>query len=137
MVRQPRFFPIVLLLLTQFIIFSLTSCTHRTVESIRVQVDLPGEAEPLPLQQTPAVEPEQEGQLIEIDGRLRTPQYQIRYPTSFSLPDGTDPLLRITYRATRVVQARFEFESDESLVVQLPATKRSGKITESRKKRIL
>ena len=110
-------------LLSFFIIMlllSLTGCRDHTVQSIALGLDPPVGQGALRLMQTPIVPAEQEGQLLEIEGRLQSPVYEVEYPEDFSTPS-TAVALRLEYRSALDLQLHVSFDTGESQRSTLPS----------------
>src|SRR6056297_464411 len=99
---------------------SLTGCRDHTVQSIALGLDPPVGQGALRLMQTPIVPAEQEGQLLEIEGRLHSPVYEVEYPEDFSAPS-TVVALRLEYRSALDLQIRLSFEAGETQYNTLPS----------------
>ncbi|MCF7914725.1 MAG: hypothetical protein K9L66_06140 [Spirochaetaceae bacterium] len=110
-------------LLSFFIIMlllSLTGCRDHTVQSIALGLDLPVGQGALSLMQTPIVPVEQEGRLLEIEGQLQTPVYEVEYPEDFSTPS-TAVALRLEYRSSLDLELHASYDTGESLRRTLPS----------------
>ncbi|MDZ7794966.1 MAG: hypothetical protein U5P10_15125 [Spirochaetia bacterium] len=102
------------------LLLSLTGCRDHTVQSIALGLDLPVGQGALRLMQTPIVPAEQEGQLLDIEGRLQSPVYEVEYPEDFSAPS-TAVALRLEYRSAIDLQLRLAFEAGETQYNTLPS----------------
>ncbi len=107
------------------LLLSLTGCRDHTVQSIDLGLDPPVGQGTLRLMQTPIVPAEQEGQLLEIEGRLQSPVYEVEYPEEFSAPS-TAVALRLEYRSALDLQLRVSYDTGESQHNTLPSGDRSS-----------
>ena len=112
--KSYRYLFIIMLLL------SLTGCRDHTVQSIALGLDPPVGQGALRLMQTPIVPAEQEGQLLDIEGHLQSPVYEVEYPEEFSAPS-TAVALRLEYRSALDLQIRLSFEAGETQYNTLPS----------------
>src|SRR6056297_1601387 len=102
------------------LLLSLLGCRDHTVQSIDLDLDPPLGQGALRLMQTPIVPAEQEGQLLEIEGRLQSPVYEVEYPKDFSSPS-TAVALRLKYRSALELQLHVSYDTGESQRSTLPS----------------
>lgn len=109
------------------LLLSLTGCRDHTVQSFDLGLDLPVEQDALRLMQRPIVSEEQEGQLLETEGHLQSPLYEVEYPEEFSAPS-TAVALRLEYRSALDLELHVSYDKGESQRSTLPSGEGSSVI---------